>query len=379
MVGIISQGELRAILDIYFKSFKLHSAPKAPLFIFGPPGVGKTEIVKSVAAEHGLGVITVQLSGYRPQDLVGVPIPREEKLVWHAPNFDDWADPQSTCGKYVIFLDELTAADPSVQAIALRWVREGKLGHLNFPRWKYCFVIAGNREEDSEHAFTPIAALLDRCEVYLLEVSATDWLAWAREAKLHNAVVEFIERNPDLLYVKDKTSPRRWEAVSNVLVQSWGSNLLEKRIAAIVGGEVATKFINFLLLYTERTIDPINFPSTPLELIVKQIGTADAAVNYLQQLTEIFDRLLDEKNAETLAEKYYALVISLIEKVGAEAVIFNISSLLKTLLEKLLEKKTVEHPIATFCESFARIVSARDSVLRDYVINKLRREGVKWE
>ena len=53
--------------------FLLGVAPARPVFIWGPPGIGKSALVQQFAAEVGLPCVSLLGSQLAPEDLLGVP------------------------------------------------------------------------------------------------------------------------------------------------------------------------------------------------------------------------------------------------------------------------------------------------------------------
>ena len=51
----------------------LNIAPVRPVFIWGPPGIGKSSIVQQFAAQVGLECVSLLGSQLAPEDLIGVP------------------------------------------------------------------------------------------------------------------------------------------------------------------------------------------------------------------------------------------------------------------------------------------------------------------
>ena len=47
-----------------------------PVMLWGPPGVGKSQMVSEVAARHHVPLIDIRLSQMEPSDLRGIPIKR---------------------------------------------------------------------------------------------------------------------------------------------------------------------------------------------------------------------------------------------------------------------------------------------------------------
>ena len=58
-----------------------------PAFIWGPPGVGKSSIVKQIAGDRGLPVIDLRASLLDPTDLRGIPAIEGGRAVWCPPSF----------------------------------------------------------------------------------------------------------------------------------------------------------------------------------------------------------------------------------------------------------------------------------------------------
>ena len=80
-------------------------------FLWGPPGVGKSSIVRSIAKQKKLELLDVRASLLDPTDLRGIPTVKKGKAKWCPPSFLP-SDPKS---KGLLFFDELNAAPPLVQ------------------------------------------------------------------------------------------------------------------------------------------------------------------------------------------------------------------------------------------------------------------------
>ena len=51
-----------------------------PVMIWGPPGVGKSQIVAQVAATHDAAIVDIRLSQMEPSDLRGIPFREGAKV-----------------------------------------------------------------------------------------------------------------------------------------------------------------------------------------------------------------------------------------------------------------------------------------------------------
>lgn len=54
------------------RSFLLHVAPSRPVFLWGPPGVGKRPLVEQFAHDIGLECVSLLGSQLAPEDLIGI-------------------------------------------------------------------------------------------------------------------------------------------------------------------------------------------------------------------------------------------------------------------------------------------------------------------
>jgi hypothetical protein len=192
---------------------------KRPIYLWGPPGVGKSSIIKQAAAALELELVDIRAVLLDPVDLRGLPTVKDGLAVWASPGFLP-RDPES---QGVLFLDELAQAPPLVQAACLQLTLDRKLGEYTLPDG-WTVIAASNRQEDRAGAHRLISPLLNRFIHTDLEVSNEDWNAWAVGAGIKHQVRSFIHMRPGLLYAFEPTinarafpTPRSVSYVSDVL------------------------------------------------------------------------------------------------------------------------------------------------------------------
>ena len=159
------------------KCFKV----KRPVFLWGAPGIGKSDIVKQIAEETGREVIDVRLSLWEPTDIKGIPFfnPESRTMQWAAPA-ELPSDPDSTA---VLFLDELNSAAPATQAAAYQLILNGRIGTYVLPKG-VSLVAAGNRESDKGVTYRMPAPLANRFLHLELKTNFDDWQEWAVKNKV---------------------------------------------------------------------------------------------------------------------------------------------------------------------------------------------------
>ncbi len=79
-----------------------------PVMLWGPPGVGKSDIVAEVAARHGVAVVDIRLSQMEPSDLRGIPFRVGDLVEWAVPAMLPDEKRHGAAG--ILFLDEITSA-----------------------------------------------------------------------------------------------------------------------------------------------------------------------------------------------------------------------------------------------------------------------------
>ena len=137
------------------KKYAMHNfKTKRPMFVWGPPGIGKSETfeqIKNAYIEQGkkAHLIDCRLALWDPTDLKGYPYfdQTANKMRFSAP--DELPD-EEMAKEYdviILFLDELNGASPATQAAAYQLVLNRAIGKYKLPD-NVVIAAAGNRDTD---------------------------------------------------------------------------------------------------------------------------------------------------------------------------------------------------------------------------------------
>jgi len=264
----VMQCNARQLKDV----LKLNYELEIPTLIVGPPGIGKTDIVRQFAREVGLKMPDrpIILSGYQPEDLLGVPMPNKETgyldyflmKVFPASHSEE---------RWLLFFDEFTNCDKRLQAPLQQFFLYKELGDYKAPKHTY-LVAAGNSVDDGCFAYELSRALEDRFCIVSLQIDVDSWMDWALENQIHPSIISFIKTKPEFLHYsltqgkhyaeEDRVlpTPRAWgRFVDRYLKSSSSRTTKEICISGVVGAQVASMFF--------RVVDELETIPSPKEVI----------------------------------------------------------------------------------------------------------------
>lgn len=212
----------------------LNVAPVRPVFIWGPPGIGKSSLVQQFATEVGLPCVSLLGSQLAPEDLIGVPQITNGTSHFCPPRMIARDEP------YCLFLDELNACSHEVQKAFYSLIHERRIGEYYLPEGSIV-IGAGNRAQDSAIVKPMSSALLNRMVHIHLKVSHHDWLEWAYNSGIHTLIIEYIQNRPDHLWSHPPkteetfSTPRSWHMLSDALHQ-YGDALTDEWLEVLASG-----------------------------------------------------------------------------------------------------------------------------------------------
>jgi hypothetical protein len=226
------------VLDREFTSTR--EGHHTPVMLWGPPGVGKSQMVAQIATRHQVPVIDIRLSQMEPSDLRGIPFRVDDRVEWAVPAILPNAERHGETG--ILFLDEINAAPPAVSAAAYQLILDRRLGEYQVPE-HWAIFAAGNRQGDRGVIYSMPAPLANRFSHFEVETNLDDWVTWAYANGIDERVIGFLRFRPELLFDFDPAhnpvafpSPRSWEFAHRGLRKFENhSDLLQGTLQGCVG------------------------------------------------------------------------------------------------------------------------------------------------
>ena len=292
---------------------------KRPVFLWGPPGIGKSELVEGITNELGGYMIDLRLGQMEPTDIRGIPFYNKDtgKMDWAPPVELPDEDTASQYPIVVLFLDELNSAPASVQAAAYQLILNRRVGKYHLPD-NVVMVAAGNRESDKGVTYRMPTPLANRFIHQEMKVDFPSWQEWAVMNKIHKDVVGYLSFAKQDLYDFDAKSasrafatPRSWSFVSQLLSdENVDDDTLTNLIAGTVGEGLAVKFMSH-----RKVAGRMPNPKDILDGKVKDLAIKEVSAQYslvismCYELKGAVETKVDQKKFHEMADNFLAFMM----------------------------------------------------------------------
>ena len=287
---------------------------KRPVFLWGPPGIGKSDIVQQIGSDTEREVIDVRLALWEPTDIKGIPYfdSNAGTMTW-APPAELPTDPKSTA---ILFLDELNSAPPAVQAAAYQLILNRKVGTYVLPKG-VDIVAAGNRDGDKGVTYRMPAPLANRFVHLEMKVDFDDWQDWATLNGIHPEVVGYVGYAKQDLYDYDPKSPsksfatpRSWSFVSDLVSDDEiDTEALTNLVSGAIGDRLAVKFMAHRKIASKLPKPDDILDGKVKDLEIKEVSAMySLTVGLCYELKERADKKVEKWDA--MADRFFNYMMS---------------------------------------------------------------------
>lgn len=227
---------------------------RRPGMIWGPPGIGKTDVVEQACAQLGIRCIDFRVALRDPTDLKGYPMADLKAGLMRY--LHDEELPRD--GEGILYFDEMNNGLPAVQACAMQLNLARRIGTYTLPDG-WSTMASGNRDTDRGVTYSMPTPLANRFVHLNMEPNNEDWVNWAMQNNISARLIAFHRWKTDHLFTFNPQSgakafgtPRSWVTTDDIMA---ASNLSEhvkyEMLKGTVGDGEAIEYVAFIKLQSQ--------------------------------------------------------------------------------------------------------------------------------
>lgn len=265
--------EVRAFLEHIVKTNERSEdsgRKKSPICIWGKHGIGKTQLVETVAEEIGYKFAYIAPAQFEEMgDLVGMPrITDEGKTEFSAP---DWVPTED--GPGILLIDDVNRADDRILRGIMQLLQNYELVSWKLPR-RWQIILTAN-PDGGDYSVTPMDdAMLTRMMHITMEFDVKEWARWAELNGVDERGINFVLTYPEMV-TGERTTPRTlvqfFESIAGIKELDKELGLVQLLADSCLDTNTVASFMSFVnnnlskLITPEEIVNAKNFKTNVLE------------------------------------------------------------------------------------------------------------------
>ncbi len=231
--------EIRNAIFAYFtkNEFGEYEIPierQRPVFLMGPPGIGKTAIMEQISQELGVGLVSYSMSHHTRQSALGLPY-----ITTKVYNGKEYSVSEYTMSEIIasvfdmindtgieegiLFLDEINCVSETLAPAMLQFLQYKTFGKHQVPKG-WIVVTAGNPPEYNNSVRELDIVTWDRLKRIDIEPDYAVWKEYAVNIGVHPAITTYLDIKKNDFYKVESTADgktfvtaRGWVDMSGML------------------------------------------------------------------------------------------------------------------------------------------------------------------
>ncbi|MBQ8217055.1 MAG: AAA family ATPase [Oscillospiraceae bacterium] len=381
-----------------FGNFLIPPEAQRPVFLMGPPGIGKTAIMKQIAHELGVGLVSYSMTHHTRQSALGLPV-----IVHKDYGGEDYAVSEYTMSEIIasvydmiekggvkngiLFLDEINCVSETLTPTMLQFLQYKTFGkHAVPPGW--IVVTAGNPLEYNRSAREFDIVTWDRLKRIDIEPDYAAWREFALKKGVHAAILSYLEARRENFYrvelsVEGKhfVTVRSWTDLSDMIKLYELNNLpVDKLLIAqyVQDKDIAEDFAVYYELFNKYKSD------YKIELILDGKAPADIAerasrAGFDERLSLIglmLDRLHTDVRAVMETEDVISELLPILKEVKGGASLADKLEALKAQKQREEKRGTLSPERLRQYERMLAFMSAHEARRSDFAAIKADFDGM---
>lgn len=205
-----------------------------PIFLMGPPGIGKTAIMEQVASELGIGLLSYSMTHHTRQSALGLPLIKRVNYFGNEYDISEYTMSEIISSIYemmqstdtkngILFLDEINCVSETLAPIMLQFLQYKVFGRHEVPEG-WIVVTAGNPPEYNHSVREFDIVTWDRLKRVDVEPDFDTWKEFAYLSGVHASVLTYLEIKKGNFYKVETTvdgksfvTARGWDDLSQMI------------------------------------------------------------------------------------------------------------------------------------------------------------------
>lgn len=193
-----------------FGNFVIPAEVQRPVFLMGPPGIGKTAIMKQIADEMNVGLVAYSMTHHTRQSALGLPVITKKNYGGKEYSVTEYTMSEIIASVYdmieeagvqegILFLDEINCVSETLTPTMLQFLQYKTFGKHAVPAG-WIVVTAGNPPEYNRSAREFDIVTWDRLKRIDVEPDYAAWREYAVSKGTHASVITYLDAKKDNFY-----------------------------------------------------------------------------------------------------------------------------------------------------------------------------------
>ncbi|MBQ8604749.1 MAG: AAA family ATPase [Oscillospiraceae bacterium] len=234
-----AKDEIKNTLTVYFTknefgNYVIPIEKQRPVFLMGPPGIGKTAIMAQIASEMGVGLLSYSMTHHTRQSAIGLPFIEKKTYGGQEYTVSEYTLSEIIASIYelmentglkegILFLDEINCVSETLAPVMLQLLQYKVFGKHKIPTG-WVIVTAGNPPEYNNAVREYDIATWDRLKRIDITPDFEIWKDYAYKANVHMSIISYLESKTADFYTIESTvdskafaTARGWEDLSQMI------------------------------------------------------------------------------------------------------------------------------------------------------------------
>ena len=200
--------EIRNAIYTYFTKneygeYEIPIEKQRPVFLMGPPGIGKTAVMEQIAQELGVGLVSYSMSHHTRQSALGLPFIVHKNYGGKEYSVSEYTMSEIIASVYdmieetglkegILFLDEINCVSETLAPAILQFLQYKVFGRHQVP-YGWIVVTAGNPPEYNNSVREFDIVTWDRLKRIDIDPDYDAWKEYAVNAGVHPAITTYLD------------------------------------------------------------------------------------------------------------------------------------------------------------------------------------------